>query len=75
VYPDAHDVRRPGLLLQYAIVVDDDDEAPLTWTFLEVAFADKKGYVDLSGTFYDRLQRQSGPTSVAFEISRRRRAM
>lgn len=73
--PDDHDVRRPGLLLQYPLVLDDNDETPLIWTFLEIAFADKKGYVDLSGTLYDRLQRQTGPTSVDFTFDRRSRSM
>ena len=70
VTPDEHGVRRPGLLLEYSLrVSDEDDEEVMTWTFLEVAFADKKGHVDLSGTLFDRLQRQASPASVEFEVA------
>ena len=74
---DEHNVRRPGLLLQYSLQIsDDDDEETTTWRFLEIAFADKKGRVDLSGTLLHRLQLQpSGPGAVAVEVSRRRRAI
>ena len=77
VQPDEHNVRRPGLLLQYSLQLnDDDDDKTMTWTFLEIAFADKKGRVDLGGTLYHRLlQQQAGPDPVAFEVSRRRRAI
>ncbi len=75
VAPDDHGVRRPGLLLQYSLTINDDEEDPLIWTFLEVAFADKRGNVDLSGTLYDRLQRQASPAPVDFEVARRSRAM
>jgi hypothetical protein len=75
VTPDDHSVRRPGLLLQYSLQINNDDEEALTWTFMEVAFADKKGNVDLSGTLYDRLRQQADPAPVDFEVSRRRRAM
>jgi hypothetical protein len=75
VTPDERDVRRPGLLLQYSLTIDDDDDEPLTWTFMEVAFADKKGNVDLGGTLYDRLQRQASPAPVEFEVARRSRAI
>lgn len=75
ITPDDHGVRRPGLLLQYSLQINNDDEEALTWTFMEVAFADKKGNVDLSGTLYDRLRQQTGPAAVSFEVSRRRRAM
>ena len=73
VEPDKHNVRRPGLVLQYSLQLnDDDDEEVRTWTFLEIAFADKKGRVDLSGTLYHRLlQQQAGPAPVAFEVAGR----
>jgi hypothetical protein len=74
---DEHNVRRPGLLLEYSLQIsEDDDEETTTWRLLEIAFADKKGRVDLSGTLFHRLQLQkAGPEAVAFEVSRRRRAM
>jgi hypothetical protein len=75
VTPDDHGVRRPGLLLQYSLQLNNDDDEPRSWTFMEVAFADKKGNVDLSGTLVDRLRQQTGPAAVNFEVSRRRRAM
>ncbi|HWO23755.1 MAG TPA: hypothetical protein VNO30_33670 [Kofleriaceae bacterium] len=76
VRPDEHNVRRPGLLLQYSLQLNDDDEETLTWTLIEIAFADKKGSVDLSGTLLHRLQlQQAGAEPVAFEVSRWRRAM
>lgn len=77
VEPDEHNVRRPGLLLQYSLQLNDDDDAEtLTWTLMEMAFADKKGLVDFSGTLLHRLQQQQdGPEAVDFEVSRRRSAM
>jgi hypothetical protein len=70
VTPDQRNVRRPGLLLQYSLKVSGDgDEEETTWTFLEVAFADNKGHVDLSGTLFDRLQRQASPARVEFEVA------
>jgi hypothetical protein len=77
VEPDEHNVRRPGLLLQYSLQLnDDDDDETMTWTFLEIAFADRKGRVDLGGTLLHRLQlQQSDPEPVAFAVSRRRRAV
>lgn len=77
VRPDEHNVRRPGLLLQYSLQLnDDDDDETMTWTLIEIAFADKKGSVDLSRTLLHRLQlQQAGPEPVAFEVSRWRRAI
>jgi hypothetical protein len=75
VTPDEHDVRRPGLLLEYSLKINETDDESTTWTFLEVVFADEKGNVDLGGTLLHRLQRQAGTAPVDFEVSRRIGAM
>ena len=73
VVPDEHGVRRPALLLQYSLTVSNENEpeGPMTWSFQEVAPADKHGRVNLIGTLFDRLQRQSSPSPVDFAVATR----
>ena len=75
VVPDERGVRRPALLLQYSLMVNNEIEGAMTWSFQEIAPADEHGRVNLSGTLFDRLQRQASPPPVDFAVASRSGAL
>jgi len=71
VIPDEQGIRRPALLLQYSLAISNGPEGTMTWSFQEVLPADEQGRVNLAGTLYDQLQKQSSPPPVEFAVASR----
>jgi len=65
VAPDFTGLRRPALLLQYALLVRDSGRGAMTLTAVDVCHADPATLqVDLTGTLYERLVRDRIPFDV-----------